>query len=70
MEINFRRMLRCLFEFAVTFTKSSYLDNYLALYIKSGQTCINFDYLFINQMVVMLHKARRDSAPAIQDVLE
>ena len=53
---NYERVLMCLYDFAETFVKRNYFDNYLPLYIRSGRTCSNYDYLFIKQMAIILQK--------------
>lgn len=49
-------MINCLIEFSETYTRNTYFDNYINLYAKSGNVCVNYDYLFIRQAAEIMKK--------------
>ena len=53
---NCENVLLCIYKFSQTYVRRSYFDNYLSLYIRTGSKCINYDYLFVKIVTVIMHK--------------
>jgi hypothetical protein len=59
-DLHTPKLLRCLLDFAETYSKSSYFSNYNVLYVGMKARCVNCDYLFLKEAALVFARNGRN----------